>query len=284
MRVKKGHRASPLRSVAAGIVKDLLGRLVVLFRAHHRLLRERGIIVAFHSITTTRSDGALRCSLHDFESYCNFFVRYMKPCGLSDLVERVQRGHPLEGGLAITFDDGYADNAELAAPVLGRLGLSATFFVTTRFVGSNKQAAWDEAAGVRSRWMSSEQVIALDQEGHDIGAHTRNHCDLGAVTHAEAIAEIAGSAEDIKSWTGVRPSHFAVPYGRPFPWLEQMSEIARSELGFQTVTLCRGGLLNPMEQSAAWERIPISPDQYLSPYAWLFDVLRDRNRSFPKVG
>ena len=36
--------------------------------------------------------------------------------------------------LSITFDDGYADNAEVAAPILQRLGLTATFFVTTGFM------------------------------------------------------------------------------------------------------------------------------------------------------
>jgi peptidoglycan/xylan/chitin deacetylase (PgdA/CDA1 family) len=36
--------------------------------------------------------------------------------------------------LSITFDDGYADNAEVAAPILKRLGLSATFFVATGFL------------------------------------------------------------------------------------------------------------------------------------------------------
>jgi peptidoglycan/xylan/chitin deacetylase (PgdA/CDA1 family) len=38
--------------------------------------------------------------------------------------------------LSITFDDGYADNEAIAAPVLKRLGMTATFFVSTGYIGS----------------------------------------------------------------------------------------------------------------------------------------------------
>lgn len=275
--------ASRLRWLVTRLVKDLLGRLALFTGAHRRLLRERGIIVAFHSITSAPGDGALRCGLDDFEAYCRFFARHLCCCCLSDLAERVRSGQPLEGRLAITFDDGYRDNAELAAPVLARHRLPATFYVTTGFIGSDRQAPWDLAAGVTSRWMSAGQVKALHEAGHDIGAHTRNHADLGALPEADAIAEIAGSVADIRAWTGVAPRHFAVPFGRAFPTLPRLSQLMRDQLGFETVTLCRNGLLNPACQNVAWERIPVAPNDYLSPYGWFFDVLRDVNRTFPEM-
>ncbi|MFN0303283.1 MAG: polysaccharide deacetylase family protein [Burkholderiales bacterium] len=49
------------------------------------------------------------------------------------------RGSPLPPrALAITFDDGYADNRELAAPILARLGLPATFFIATGFLDGGR--------------------------------------------------------------------------------------------------------------------------------------------------
>jgi peptidoglycan/xylan/chitin deacetylase (PgdA/CDA1 family) len=48
---------------------------------------------------------------------------------------RALREHRLpRRALSITFDDGYADNHDLALPVLRRLGLPATFFVATGFL------------------------------------------------------------------------------------------------------------------------------------------------------
>ena len=48
--------------------------------------------------------------------------------------------------VAVTFDDGYADNHELAAAILERHGLRGTFFVTTDFVESGRHLWFDRAA------------------------------------------------------------------------------------------------------------------------------------------
>ena len=46
-------------------------------------------------------------------------------------------------GVAITFDDGYADNSSTAAPLLQQAGLHATFFITTGTLGGQR-FWWDE--------------------------------------------------------------------------------------------------------------------------------------------
>ena len=46
--------------------------------------------------------------------------------------------------VAITFDDGYADNALEALPILEEVGLPATFFVSTGTIGTSEEFWWHE--------------------------------------------------------------------------------------------------------------------------------------------
>jgi peptidoglycan/xylan/chitin deacetylase (PgdA/CDA1 family) len=59
---------------------------------------------------------------------------------LADLVD----GEPSPRAVAITFDDGYHDNLEHAAPALAAAGVPATLFVATGQVGDGRGFWWDE--------------------------------------------------------------------------------------------------------------------------------------------
>ena len=48
--------------------------------------------------------------------------------------------------VAVTFDDGYRDNATVALPVLRRAGVPATFFVTPGLLDRRELPWWDEVA------------------------------------------------------------------------------------------------------------------------------------------
>lgn len=50
--------------------------------------------------------------------------------------------------VAFTFDDGYADNAERAVPLLAKHGARATFYLTAGLMGSRRAPWWDELAWV----------------------------------------------------------------------------------------------------------------------------------------
>jgi peptidoglycan/xylan/chitin deacetylase (PgdA/CDA1 family) len=272
--MRSPNRAFQLRRFMARLLKDAAGRLLVTCRAHHRFLRGKAIVVTFHSVTRQRSDGTLRCSLQDLERYCAFFVQHLRVETFSRVVDLLQGPGELSGELAITFDDGYADNAELALEVLERWNLHATFFVSTGFMETNAQTSWDRKANIRSRWMSWAQVAQLASRGHEIGSHTVSHANLCELHSADVASELQRSSQDLLKRIGVMPRHFAVPFGRAFPSLEDAIKKAR-ELGFKSVSLCRGGVADHAN-SALWiERWPIDPSAYLSPYGWMVDVVRE---------
>ncbi len=73
-------------------------------------------------------------SAAEFEVRMRWVGRWFNVLPLGTAVDRLFAGTIPTRALAITFDDGYADNEEIAAPILQRLGLSATFFVSTGFL------------------------------------------------------------------------------------------------------------------------------------------------------
>ncbi len=104
--------------------------------------------------------------------------------------------HPV----VLTFDDGYADFATAAEPVLARYGFVATDYVVSGFIG-------------RRGYMTAAQVCAMDAAGMVIGSHTVHHIDLAAVPLAEARAEIDGDKAALARLLGHPVLDFAYPYG-----------------------------------------------------------------------
>lgn len=74
--------------------------------------------------------------------------------------------------LAITFDDGYADNAEVALPILRRHQMSATFFIATDFLDGGMM--WNDSVTASIRDCAFPD---LDLEDVGLGRH-----ELGSVT------------------------------------------------------------------------------------------------------
>lgn len=61
---------------------------------------------------------------------------HFKVLPLPEALSLMDAGRLPARSLAITFDDGYLDNHAVAFPVLKRLGLQATFFVATDYLGN----------------------------------------------------------------------------------------------------------------------------------------------------
>lgn len=62
-----------------------------------------------------------------------------RPVSMQDVLDHHDAGTPLPPrAFAITFDDGFHNNLDVAAPILAEEGIPATFYVTTDFVDRNR--------------------------------------------------------------------------------------------------------------------------------------------------
>jgi peptidoglycan/xylan/chitin deacetylase (PgdA/CDA1 family) len=77
-----------------------------------------------------------------FDWMCRLIGRNFRVLDLADAVRLRAAGRLPAAAAAISFDDGYADNAECALPVLQRHGLTATFFVSTGFTEGGRM--WND--------------------------------------------------------------------------------------------------------------------------------------------
>jgi len=78
----------------------------------------------------------------DFAWQMQFVRRHFEAISFERLIESLERDVPLpRRALIITFDDGHRDNYEHAFPVLRRLGLPATIFLSTAYI-SGRNTFW----------------------------------------------------------------------------------------------------------------------------------------------
>lgn len=112
----------------------------------------------------------------------------------------------------ITFDDGFADFADLAAPIIQSKGWSAITFLPTGCIGGHD--SW-EGEGVPLRpLMSWQQITDLAEAGIEFGSHTVNHVDLTTLKSEQLQKELSASREQIAERLGKPTRFFAPPYGR----------------------------------------------------------------------
>lgn len=101
---------------------------------------------------------------------------------MRQLFNALYLGEPLPPKpVLLTFDDGYSDNYEVAAPILEKYGFSGTFYIITGMVGNAGYMTWD-------------QVKGLEDMGMEIGGHTATHPDLTQMEGVDLQGQLAGSA------------------------------------------------------------------------------------------
>ena len=93
-----------------------------------------------------------------FDKICTWLKRWFHVLPLDEAVQRLQSKTLPARAAAITFDDGYRDNREVALPILQRHDLCATFFIATGFLDGG--CMWNDIV-IESVRRTSESVIDL---------------------------------------------------------------------------------------------------------------------------
>ena len=116
--------------------------------------------------------------------------------------------------VALTFDDGFVNFGDIAAPLLADHGLPSTLFVVADAVGRTNRWPGRPDRGVPELPLLDWDTLGrVAEQGVAIGGHTRSHVELSGLTIDRLTDEILGGADRIAEALGQAPSSFAYPYG-----------------------------------------------------------------------
>jgi peptidoglycan/xylan/chitin deacetylase (PgdA/CDA1 family) len=105
----------------------------------------RAVVLMYHRIAKEIDDPFNLCvSPENFNEQLEVLRKDYRVLRLEDILPLLREGNLPAKATAITFDDGYADNQQVAAVSLGRFGMPATVFVTSGYMDGRREYWWDE--------------------------------------------------------------------------------------------------------------------------------------------
>jgi peptidoglycan/xylan/chitin deacetylase (PgdA/CDA1 family) len=215
------ERARPFPSrVRAAARRAALGALSRLPRGSGPGVR----IVHYHFVFDDERD--------HFSEQLRFLAREFRPVSLSLAVERLRLGQTAGDEVVVTFDDGFRNQLDNAAPLLAEHGFNACFFLVSDLLEADRDQA---RAFCRDKlhlplpiepldWDAASRLLEL---GHEIGSHTRSHPNLTSLEADALLDELTSSREELSRRLGV-VRHVSVPYGDRPRFSETVADAARA--------------------------------------------------------
>jgi len=272
-------------------------------RALARAVRRRsarGIVLLYHRVAGPRFDPLmLDVSPSTFADHLALLRTEATVLPLGEFEERRRAGRLPERAVAITFDDGYADNLLTAVPLLRAADLPATIFVTAGMVDGSGEFWWDDvervafaahplAGGMPESgisWMAEGSLPVHDPSWNIFapGTHTpRQHLFLSLCEGLRSLppAERDARVSALRRWAAVpargRESHRAVTRAElralaATPGITiGAHSLTHPVLSAQPAVVQREELAASRAQLAAWTGTPVSCAAY--PFGMAGDV------------
>lgn len=194
-----------------------------------------------------------------FREQIDYLAANFDLVSLAEAQRRVVEGND-RPAVAITFDDGYAENCEEAIPLLIERRVPVTYFVTTHYVRTGESFPHDLTTGKPFRPNTIAQLREMATAGIDIGAHTRTHPNLGAIHDPARLAdEVLGGRNELADWLGRPIPYFAFPFGQHENLNREVFRLCR-KAGVAGVVSAYGGYNFPGDDPFHLQRIHGDPD------------------------
>jgi len=136
-------------------------------------------ILCYHGVTNKKSYGIENYSqkhIHYkiFRKQLKIIKNSSQVISMDDVVKMYDSSnHSKENLVAITFDDGFKNNFEIAAPILDDFNFKATFYITSGLIGTNKLFWVDQLENSINHYKKSNFKIVLNDEIFDFKTKTK---------------------------------------------------------------------------------------------------------------
>ncbi|MCC9605406.1 polysaccharide deacetylase family protein [Blastopirellula sp. JC732] len=218
------------------------------------------VMILFYHRVADDNPSSWTISNRQFEKHLDWIGAHFEFVSLEEAQRRIALRYNPRPAVAITFDDGYAENCEQAIPLLVKRKIPFTYFVSTGNILTGKPFPHEADAAFQAPVNTIEQLRNISAAGGEIGAHTRFHADLGAVDNEDELYdEVVLATRDLAAEVGQSIRYFAFPYGLPKNLNDRAFEMCREE-GLLGVCSAYGGYNMPGEDPFHLQRIHGDPE------------------------
>jgi peptidoglycan/xylan/chitin deacetylase (PgdA/CDA1 family) len=171
--------------------------------------KRRGVVVLAYHRVGGGSDLEIDLPAAQFDAQMAVLAAEGRTIGLDAALKLLATPAPASDGpdpVVVTFDDGTADFADVALPILERHGIPATLYLATAFVEEQRSFPRD---GTPLSWAALRDAIATGLV--TVGSHTHTHRLLDRAAPDEVDQDLDRSIALIEDRLGVAAEHFAYP-------------------------------------------------------------------------